>query len=90
MNDQVLRSRADVIRDIHMLAEEMGFRRVRVDRSQYENGPYIEVGYASEEVLVRTSVESLRYRKQWDLVEMDDIIDLIEELLDYNPEEGPQ
>jgi hypothetical protein len=84
-----LRRREDVVRDIHTLAEEMGFRRVRVDRSQYEDGPYIEVGYASEEVHVRTSVPALRYRKQWDLVSMEEILDLFEALLDYNPEETP-
>jgi hypothetical protein len=85
-----IRRREDVISDVHTLAEEMGFRRVRVDRSQYEDGPYIEVGYASEEVHIRTSIPELRYRKQWDEVEMDDVIDLIERLLDWNPEEGPQ
>jgi hypothetical protein len=90
MNDVTLRTRADVIRDIHALAGQMGFRQVRVDRSQYEDGPYIEVGYASEEICVRTSVPAIRYRRQWDQVTMDDIIDLIEALLDYNPEEGPQ
>jgi hypothetical protein len=90
MSDVILRRREDVIRDIHTLAGEMGFRRVRVDRSQYEDGPYIEVGYASEEVHVRTSVPKLCYRKQWDLVAMDVVIALIEDLLDHNPEEGPQ
>jgi hypothetical protein len=72
----------EVIRDIHTLAEEMGFRRVRVDRSQHEDGPYIEVGYASEEIHVRTSVPSLRYRREVNRVEMEDIIELIENLLD--------
>lgn len=77
-----IRLREHVISDIHTLAGEMGFRRVRVDRSQYEDGPWIEVGYASEEVHVRTSVPGLRYRRKWDLVEMDDVIELIETLLD--------
>jgi hypothetical protein len=85
-----LRRREDVVRDIHILAEEMGFRRVRIDRSQYEDGPYIEVGYASEEIHVRTSVPGLVYRKQWDLVSMEEVLDLFENLLDYNPEGRPQ
>jgi hypothetical protein len=78
----------DRIRDIHMLAEEMGFRRVRIDRSQYEDGPYIEVGYASREIHVRTSVPGLAYRVDAQAVDMEDVIDLIEELLDYK--EDPQ
>jgi hypothetical protein len=90
MSDVILRRREDVVRDIHMLAEEMGFHRVRIDRSQYEDGPYIEVGYASEEVHVRTSVPGLVYRKQWDLVSMEEVLDLFENLLDYNPEGRPQ
>lgn len=80
----------DVIRDIHTLAEEMGFHRVRVDRSQYEDAQWVEVGYGCREILIRTSVPTLRYRASVDRVEMDGVIDLIENLLDWNPEEGPQ
>lgn len=72
----------EVIRDVHMLAEEMGFRRVRVDRSQYEDGPYIEVGYGCGEITVRTSNPRLRLRTEVNRIEMDDVIELIESLLD--------
>lgn len=90
MSDVIVRTPAEVISDIHVLAEEMGFRRVRVDRSQYEDGPWVEVGYASGEIHIRTSVDRLRYRAAVQQVGMDDVIDLIENLLDWNPEEGPQ
>lgn len=76
-----IRLREHVHSDIHTLAEEMGFHRVRVDRSQYKDGPWIEVGYASEEIHIRTSAPNLRYRKRWDKVEMDEVVDLLEALL---------
>jgi phage baseplate assembly protein gpV len=87
VNELIQRNAADVIRDVHMLAEEMGFHRVRVDRSQYEDGAWIEVGYASAEIHVRTSDPKLVYRRAVDKVAMDDVIALIEDLLD---QEGPQ
>ena len=86
----------EVIRDIHTLAEEMGAKRVRVDRSEWHDThpdrveAWIEVGYGCGEILVRTSVPALRYRANTDRVQMDDVIELFEDLLDWNPEEGPQ
>lgn len=91
MSDVIVRQPNEVIRDIHMLAEEMGGQRVRVDRTLWSDGSWIEVGYASGEIHIRTNVgRKLRYRAAVDKVEMDGVIDLFENLLDWNPEEGPQ
>lgn len=54
-----------VIRDIHLLGEEFGFRRLRIDRSGFggtDDRPdcWFEVGYASKQVIVRTSDPDLR------------------------------
>jgi hypothetical protein len=83
----------EVIRDIHTLAQEMGAERTRVDRSAWlDTHPdrevaWIEVGYASEEVHVRTSVPDLRLRFRTNHVDMEQVIELIEDLLD-RPEEA--
>lgn len=96
MSDVLTRKPDEVIRDVHMLAEEMGAKRVRVDRSEWRDThpdrveAWIEVGYAGGEIHVRTSVPQLTYRRATHKVGMDDVIDLIENLLDWNPEEGPQ
>lgn len=75
-------TKAQTIQEVHALAGEMGFRRVRVDRSQYEDGPWIEVGYASEEIHVRTSHADLRMRSRWDLLDIDEVAQLLCTLLD--------
>lgn len=79
-----------VIADIHLLAQEMGFRRVRIDRSQYENTQWIEVGYGCGEIKVRTNVPALVYRADANRVSMDAVVELFANLLDWSPEEGPQ
>lgn len=54
----------ELIRDVHLMAEDMGFRRLRVDRSGFGGTPdkpgcWFEVGYASKQVIVRTSIPDL-------------------------------
>lgn len=81
-----------VIRDVHTLAEELDFTRVRVDRSAYQDDPniWIEVGYGCGEITIRTSQDHVRYRCAVDRVDMEDVIDLFESLMDCYPEGEPQ
>jgi hypothetical protein len=86
MNEVVRLTPADVIRDIHTLAAEMGAERLRVDRSGWGGtlerpDAWIEVGYGCGEIKVRTSVPTLVYRADVDRVGMDEVIDLFESLL---------
>jgi hypothetical protein len=78
---------ATVIRDIHLLGQEMQFRRLRVDRSGYggtDEWPdaWFEVGYGCREIKIRTSVEGVEYRANWDKVEMVVVVDLLAELIE--------
>jgi hypothetical protein len=66
------------IRDVHLLAEELGFRRLRIDRSGFggtEQNPacWVEVGYASGEIHIRTSDPELRYRAAPNKLDLDAI-----------------
>jgi hypothetical protein len=84
-----------VIQDVHTLGEEMGFRRLRVDRSGFggtDQAPdlWFEVGYATQEIHIRTSVERLKMRRRYDLIDMEEVMQLFSELLNWSPEEGPQ
>jgi len=79
-----------VIRDIWLLADEMQFKQVRVDRAQFgdDRECYIEVGYASEEIHIRTSVPKLRLRRGWESVDMNEVVGLLKKVIDHHyPEE---
>lgn len=83
-----------VISDIHTLAEEMGARRLRVDRSGWaEEGKdatvWFEVGYAGGEIHIRTSTPALSFRRATEQVGMDEVIDLFDRLLSADETEVP-
>lgn len=76
------------VRDIHALGAEFGFRKVRIDRSAFggSDGPecWFEVGYASQEIHVRTSNPNLpQYRAAVGQVDMDSVTQLMIDLIDY-------
>lgn len=82
---------AQVIQDVHTLGEELGFAKVRVDRSARldESGRelcYFEVGYGCREIKIRTYVAGgapvgfLRFPT--DRVEMDSVLMLLAALID--------
>lgn len=79
-----------VIRDVHLLAEEFGFRRLRIDRSGFggtDEKPdcWIEAGYASEQVIVRTSDSELRWTLNLDLQtpgDLDEVAMLLTKLME--------
>lgn len=79
-----------IIRDIHLLAEEFGFRRLRIDRSGFggtDDRPdcWIEVGYASKQVIVRTSDPGLTWTLNLDRQtpgDLDEVALLITKLME--------
>lgn len=78
-----------VITDVHKLAEEMGARRLRIDRSGWGGTDqlpdcWVEVGYGSHEIHVRTSDPDLVYRRQFDKVDMHEVIDMFTTLIDQS------
>lgn len=66
---------------IHSLGDNLGFDRVRVDRSQRDR-VWFEVGYGCGEILVRTS-SGKRYRSDTTRVDLGAVADLLLELLDH-------
>lgn len=79
-----------IIRDIHQLAEEFGFRRLRIDRSGFggtDERPacWVEVGYASKQVIVRTSdpgLEVLLNLERQSPADLDEVAQVLLSLLD--------
>lgn len=88
-------TREQVHRDLWTLTEEMQFRKLRVDRAAYggtDASPdcWVEIGYASEEIHIRTNYPDLRLRRRWDLIEADEVLQLLSELIDRSALEGAQ
>lgn len=85
---------AQAIRDVHTLGEELGFEKIRVDRSarlQFDRVTcYFEVGYGCKEIKVRTyfadGKSAGEYRCNADKVDMESVLDLLTDLLDRAPE----
>ena len=87
---------AQAIRDIHILGEELGFTKLRIDRSARLDGEqgkikcYFEVGYGCREVKIRTydgnaaPVGSLRFDvgHNTDKVDMEQVLNLLVALID--------
>lgn len=75
---------AEVVTYLHDMGQRMGFQRIRVDRSQIggtsdKPAAYYEVGYASKEITIRTSI-GVRYRIDYDRVDYTLVVGLLNDL----------
>lgn len=82
-----------VITDIYLLSEEMGAFRMRIDRSGWGDPDrpdcWFEVGYAGNEIHVRTSDPNLRLRRDWASPDLlDETLALFESLIDQHRSGG--
>ena len=68
------------IQAVHNLGANLGFRRVRVDRSERDR-VWFEVGYGCREILIRTS-SGARYRANANQVSLDQVATLLLALLE--------
>lgn len=81
---------AVVIQRIHDLGAQLGFSRIRIDRSQVGGASldrpahFFEVGYASGEIHVRTS-HGMKYRASVDNVDDEVVLAVLLKLLDEDP-----